>query len=151
MVHSSRIPSDMDLLIDASFVNQTIMEDEGMRTLTLVEIQEAFRKGIMKEFGDYFGISPVSLVGFLKGFIQSPKRQKALSILVEKKQQRIEEEINREKRMFYESRVKDLKHPFWKSAKGAHMKSEEDSFAHRKKIKEQRDAIMLEYDETKKH
>lgn len=145
MTHSSRISSDVDLLIDSSLVDRMIMEDKGMRSLTLVEMQEAFKKGILKEYGDYYGITPVSLIGFLKGFKNSPKRQRALSILHKREQQRKEEEKNREMRMLYEPRISSLKLPFWDSARGAKGKSTDDSSEHRRKIKEQRETIMREH------
>ena len=145
MTHSSRISDEVDLLIESSLVDQMIMEDEGMRILTFVEIQEAFRKGILKEYGEYYGISSVSLVSFLKGFLKSPKRQRALSILLKQEQQRVEEETARKMRKLYESRVNSLKLPFWDSSRHGNAKSADESAAHRKRIKEQRDKILREY------
>lgn len=150
MTHSSFNPNEVDLFIELSLINQTIMEDEEIRSLTLIEMEVAFKKGIMKEYGEYFGITPVSLVGFLKGFKKSPKRQRAITILLEKERQRIEEEKKRENRMLYEPRVKNLIIPFWKSKRGSHKITEEESSAHRKKINEQREEIMREYEITKK-
>lgn len=145
MTHSSRISNEVDLLVDSMLLNQMIIADEGMRVLTFVEIQEAFRLGILKEYGEYYGLSPASLAGFLKGFIRSPKRQKALAIVFKQEQQRLEAEIIRERRMLYEPKVKDFKRQFWRSTKGTQEIAAEESSAHKKKIIEQREKIMREY------
>lgn len=149
MTHSNRISNEEDLLIESLLLDQTIMNDEGMRNLTNVEIQEAFRKGVIKEYGEYYGITPVSLVSFIKGYMKSSKRQRALSILFEKAKRRVEEEKKRESRMLYESKVKNLKLPFWRSAREPHGISSEESIAHRKKIEEQRVRILSDYDNKK--
>lgn len=67
--------------LDVLNLDKEIMENTVLRELTLVEMQEAFRKGVMKEYGDYFGITSVSMLGFLKGFLKSDKKQTAASII----------------------------------------------------------------------
>ena len=49
--------------------------------MTLVEMQEAFRKGAGKEYGDYFGITYASMLGFLRGYLKSEKKIRATQIV----------------------------------------------------------------------
>ena len=74
-------PSPVDVEVDCAFADQMIMDDKGLAALTQVEMQEAFRRGISKEYGEFYGITPSTLVGFIKAFRNSPKRQEAIAIL----------------------------------------------------------------------
>lgn len=104
MTHSSRISSEIDLLVEASMIDQAIMDDNSIRWLTQVEMQEAFRRGITKEYGDFFGITASSVVQFLRGFMSGEKRQRAKALIREEEarkeregQQRFWKEIERMK------------------------------------------------------
>lgn len=81
MTHSARLTSEVDLLVEASMTDQAIMEDERVRWLTPIEMQEAFRRGITKEYGDFFGITAGSILQFLRGFMAGEKRQRAKEII----------------------------------------------------------------------
>ena len=89
-------PTPMEVSVDAAFADQLIMDDEGARALTQAEMQEAFRKGIGGEYGEFFGITASTIFGFLKGFRASEKRLKALDILFKKAQKEISEDRKRE-------------------------------------------------------
>ena len=109
-------PTPMEVSVDAAFADQLIMDDEGARALTQAEMQEAFRKGIGGDYGEFFGgqapgghnviaglfdgIKSLNkdsrLFGFLKGFRASEKRLKALDILFKKAQKEISEDRKRE-------------------------------------------------------
>jgi len=67
--------------VDLFTLDREIMEHSVLRELTLVEMQEAFRRGIFREYGDYYGLTAVSLAGFLKGFVRSEKKVAASSII----------------------------------------------------------------------
>ena len=124
-------PNPMDVEIDSAFADQIIMEDEeGVCSLRQVEMQEAFRRGISKEYGDFYGITPATLLQFLKGYRKSEKRQKAIAILYANEKQ---ETISAEKRLEYELKAHGLQLPFWKSSRKKEVTPEE-SEAHRKKI-----------------
>lgn len=104
MTHSSRISNEVDLLVEASMIDQAIMDDNSIRWLTQVEMQESFRRGITKEYGDFFGITASSVVQFLRGFMTGEKRQKAKALIREEEarkeregQQRFWKEIERMK------------------------------------------------------
>lgn len=92
MVHSQRTPNEYDLFIESSTLDQAIMEDEGLRGLTQVEMQEAFRRGISREYGDFYGITAPSLIGFLRAFRTCDKRMKAIAILHSHEQQKLKAE-----------------------------------------------------------
>ena len=92
MVHSQKLPNEYDLFIESSMLDQAIMEDEGLRGLTQVEMQEAFRRGISREYGDFYGITVPSLIGFLRGFRDCDKRMKAITILHSQEQQKLKAE-----------------------------------------------------------
>ena len=90
MTHSSKITSEIDLLVEASMLDQSIMDDNA-RWLTQTEMQEAFRRGITREYGDFFGITAGTLVGFLRGFMAGEKRQRAKAIIRERESRREKE------------------------------------------------------------
>lgn len=104
MTHAAKITSEIDLVVEASMIDQAIMDDNSIRWLTQVEMQEAFRRGITKEYGDFFGITASSIVQFLRGFMAGEKRQRAKAIIREQEarkeregQQRFWAEIERMK------------------------------------------------------
>ena len=139
MTHSSRIISEIDLVVEASMLDQEIM-DNNVRWLTQVEMQEAFRKGIMREYGDFYGITASSLMGFLRGFMEGRKRQEAKSIIQMRElrremegQDRLKEEIERAKASGEFVPTWGPGHTFKKEA--------EDSAAHREKIRKQAEQI----------
>lgn len=67
--------------VDVMTLDQEIMRNPFMREMTLVEMQEAFRKGVFKEYGDYYGITAVSMFGFLRSYCKGDKKQTAASII----------------------------------------------------------------------
>ncbi len=79
--------------VDLFTLDREIMDHSVLRELTLVEMQEAFRRGIFKEYGEYYGLTAVSLIGFLKGFVRSDKKVAASSIIY-KLEARKEQEAN---------------------------------------------------------
>lgn len=92
MVHSQKMPNEYDLFIESSTLDQAIMEDEGLRGLTQVEMQEAFRRGISGEYDKFYGITAPSLIGFLRAFRTCDKRMKAITILHSQEQQKLKAE-----------------------------------------------------------
>ena len=75
------------VIIDATMLDTEIMEDNLLRDLTFVEMQEAFRKGLNGEYGEYFGLTSVSLLMFLNGFLRSEKKMKASAIVRKAREQ----------------------------------------------------------------
>ena len=133
-------PNPLDVDIDSAFADKLFMEEEnGVSSLRQVEMQEAFKMGISREFGEFFGITPLTLLQFLKGYRQSVKRRMAISILYGKQQ---EETISQEKRLEYELKAHQLQLPFWKSSRNKHEVTKEESEEHRRKIAQQREEIL---------
>lgn len=87
-----QVPNEMDVAIDCNFADQMIMDDEGIQCLKQVEMQEAFRRGIAKEYGEFYGITASSLVGFLRAFKTCEKRKKAIAILYAAEQKKVKTE-----------------------------------------------------------
>ena len=67
--------------LDSIALDNEIMDNPILREMTLVEMQEAFRKGAGKEYGDYFGITYASMLGFLRGYLKSEKKIRATHIV----------------------------------------------------------------------
>lgn len=135
-------PSPVDVEVDCAFADQMIMDDKGLAALTQVEMQEAFRRGISKEYGEFYGITPSTLVGFIKAFRNSPKRQEAIAILYAQQKRKEMSAKEQENRLLYELKSHGLQLPFWKSNREKKVVTKEESEAHRQKIAEQRDAIL---------
>ena len=81
MAHSPKVTSEVDLTIEASLLDQAIMGDDNVKWLTQVEMQDAFRRGITKEYGEFYGITAGSLVGFLRSFMAGEKRKQAKALI----------------------------------------------------------------------
>ena len=90
MTHAARITSEVDLVVEASMIDQAVMDDDRVKWLTQVEMQEAFRRGITKEYGDFFGVTAGTILMFLRGFMDGEKRKRAKAIIRE-------EEMRKEK------------------------------------------------------
>ena len=133
-------PSAVDVRVDAMFADKMIMENDGLKALTQVEMQEAFRRGIAKEYGEFYGITASSLIGFLKGFRGSAKRQQAIGILYDQEQKRIQAEKERENRLMYELKAHGFVNPWGKKEKK--MMTQEEIAEHKKKIERQREEIL---------
>lgn len=94
--------------VDCVALDNEIMENSVMRELTLVEMQEAFRKGINHEYGDYYGLTSVSMLGFLKGFIRCEKKQAASAIVYKRREQEEREKNSLFFRRLYEAKKAGL-------------------------------------------
>lgn len=79
--------------VDITTLDENIMANSYLNDLTLVEMQEAFRNGIFREYGEYYGLTSVSLYGFLKGFLRSEKKA-AASAIYHKRREKEEQEAD---------------------------------------------------------
>jgi len=87
------------MTIDTDMLDASMMEDPVISNLTSVEIQEAFRAGVTGAYGEFYGISPKSLLGFLKSYIASEKKVEAhrmISMRQEKEDKEANERLWRE-------------------------------------------------------
>ena len=90
MTHQKR-PDPSDVMMDAAFFDNAVMQDWGYRTMTLPEMQDAFRQGALGNFGEFFGMTSGSLVMFLDGFLKSDKRREARAIIKAEQDRKLKE------------------------------------------------------------
>ena len=133
--------------VDLFTLDKEIMDHSVLRELTLVEMQEAFRRGIFKEYGEYYGLTAVSLIGFLKGFVRSDKKVAASSIIY-KLEARKEQEANaRFFRELYQAEkegkieVPDFSENRINGPQAKKTYTDEELAAHREKIRQQAEMI----------
>ncbi len=136
-----------NVAVDATVLDGKIMESSVLREMTLAEMQEAFNNGAFKEYGDYYGISSVTLLGFLKGFARSEKKAMA-SNLIRIAENRMEMEANaRFFRELHNAKLKgrisvtDLSDRRINGKQEKKFYTDEESAAHREKIRQQAEAI----------
>lgn len=136
--------------VDLLTLDREIMEHSVLRELTLVEMQEAFRRGIFKEYGDYYGLTAVSLAGFLKGFARSEKKVAASSIIYRLGAKKEQEDRARFFRELHERSEKEgpsaVPSPFsmhlrTEVPKARKTYTDEELAAHREKIRQQAEMI----------
>ena len=65
------------MTIDTDMLDASMMDDPTISNLTSVEIQDAFRAGVTGVYGEFYGISPKTLLGFLKSYVASEKKIEA--------------------------------------------------------------------------
>lgn len=90
-INHQKLPSWDVMTIDTDVLDAAMMDDPVIANMTSVEIQDAFRAGVTGAYGDFYGISPKSLLGFLKSYVASDKKIEAHRLIT----MRIERE-NRE-------------------------------------------------------
>lgn len=132
--------------VDSVALDSEIMEDKVLRDLTLVEMQEAFRKGVNREYGEYYGLTSVSMFGFLKGFLKSEKKREAVALVC--RQNEIDErEANA--RLFREMHghidVPEFTSFKFREKSEKKTYTPEESAAHREKIRRQAEEIRKQY------
>ena len=102
-------------------------------------MQEAFRRGIAKEYGEFYGITASTLIQFLKGYRSGEKRARAMAILYEKEQKKAQEEDALFWKTLNEARKKGFNIPTF-----THTPFEDDK-QHKERIARQREEILKKY------
>jgi len=138
LAHSAKPGDDTDKAIEATFADKLIMEDPVLRGLTQVEMQEAFMKGVGREYGDFYGITASSLVSFLRGFLKSEKRLQAKAIVREAEER---ERAEADRRFWKEISRAVHEDGFQVPDFGNKAELREAYDEHRRKIAAQREAI----------
>lgn len=85
-----------EALIDATMLDSRMMQDQYIRDLTLPEIEDAFNDGMFGEYGEYYGVTAITLYGFLDGYINSDKKREAAAIVRKSKSEERAEKTKRE-------------------------------------------------------
>ena len=133
--------------VDLFTLDREIMGHSVLRELTLVEMQEAFRRGIFKEYGEYYGLTAVSIIGFLKGFVRSEKKVAASSIIYKLEAKKEQEANARFFRELYAAEkegkveVPDFSANRINGPQAKKTYTDEELAAHREKIRQQADMI----------
>ena len=70
-----------NLVIDATTLDETIMEHPIISDYTLDEITIAFRKGLFGQFGDFYGVTAISCYMFLEKWLKTPEKQEAIKLV----------------------------------------------------------------------
>lgn len=135
------------VMLDAGAFDEAVMRDNAMRDLTLVEMHEAFVAGFTGDYGDYFGITARSLVGFLRGYLRSEKKLESARIIQKRDEQaeaertaRFWRELNQAEK---EGRITIPKFGSGKEARRSMTDAERK--AHREKIAGQAEEIYGRY------
>lgn len=59
------------LQVDAAALDEAMMHDKDIADLTAPEIEFAFYHGTMGEYGEYYGLTPRTFMGFLREFFKT--------------------------------------------------------------------------------
>ena len=106
-------PSWDAMTIDTDMLDASMMDDSVISNLTSVEIQDAFRAGVTGVYGEFFGISPKTLLGFLKSYIASEKKIEAHRLITRRQAQEDREANERLWREIQEQKAKGMFVPSW--------------------------------------
>lgn len=72
---------DWQVEFDAKVLDEFIMDDCYAKDYCFPEIKDAFKRGLMGDYGEYYGLTAESLYGFLRGYFMSAKKRKATEIV----------------------------------------------------------------------
>ena len=108
-----RQPSWDAMTIDTDMLDASMIDDPVISNLTSVEIQDAFRAGVTGVYGDFYGISPKSLLGFLKFYVASEKKLEAHRLITRRQAQEDKEANERLWAEIQAQKAKGMFVPSW--------------------------------------
>lgn len=76
-----QMTEDWQVEFDANALDEFIMDDHFASDYTFPEIKDAFKRGLMGDYGEFFGLTAESLYGFLRGYFMSEKKRKATEMV----------------------------------------------------------------------
>ena len=112
IAHQKQPTWDM-MTIDTDMLDASMIDDPVIANLTSVEIQDAFRAGVTGVYGEFYGISPKTLLGFLKSYIASEKKLEAHRLITNRQDQEDREANERLWREIQEQKAKGMFVPTW--------------------------------------
>ena len=112
-INHQRLPSWDMLTIDTDVLDASMMENPVIANLTSVEIQDAFRAGVTGTYGEFHGVTPKSLLGFLKAYISSDKKLDAHRLITMRQEKEDREANERLWAEIQEAKAKGLFVPTW--------------------------------------
>ena len=101
------------MTIDTDMLDASMIDDPVISNLTSVEIQDAFRSGVTGAYGEFYGISPKTLLGFLKSYVDSEKKLEAHRLLTHRQEQEDREANERLWREIQEQKKNGMFVPTW--------------------------------------
>ena len=101
------------MTIDTDMLDASMIDDPVIANLTSVEIQDAFRSGVTGAYGEFYGISPKTLLGFLKSYVASEKKLEAHRLLTHRQEQEDREANERLWREIQEQKKNGMFVPTW--------------------------------------
>ena len=138
-----------DAIIDAAALDTMMVRDPLLADLTQPEITEAFRDGLFGLYGEFYGVTAMSLYGFLLSFLGTDKKRDAAA-MVRRAREREREERNRlereeERRRTLAEMEEAKRNGTFRPTGRAWYRPEEaagtDSAAHREKVRRQAEEI----------
>ena len=108
-----KLPSWDALTIDTDVLDASMIDDPVIANLTSIEIQSAFRAGVTGMYGEFYGITPKTLLGFLKSYIESDKKIEAHRLIAMRREKEDREANERLWREIQEQKAKGMFVPTW--------------------------------------
>lgn len=102
-------PSWDAMTIDTDMLDASMIDDQVISNLTSVEIQDAFRAGVTGVYGEFYGISPKTLLGFLKSYVASEKKIEAHRLITHRQ---VQEDKEANERLWAEIQAQKAKGMF---------------------------------------
>lgn len=112
IAHQKQPTWDM-MTIDTDMLDASMIDDPVIANLTSVEIQDAFRAGVTGVYGEFYGISPKTLLGFLKSYISSEKKLEAHRLITNRQEHEDKEANERLWREIQEQKKNGMFVPTW--------------------------------------
>ena len=109
----SKMPAWDLMTIDTDMLDASMLEDPVIANLTSVEIQDAFRAGVTGVYGEFYGISPKTLLGFLKSYVASEKKLEAHRLITQRQVKADKEANERLWAEIQEQKAKGMFVPSW--------------------------------------
>ena len=133
----------------AAALDSMMMDNQYMADLTQPEIVDAFRSGLFGAYGEYYGLSAISMYKFLDGYINSEKKREAAGIVRKTREGMLKERRERERaqeqaRIRAEMEEAKRNGTFVPTGRAwfRPMKAETDSEEHRERVRLQAEKIM---------
>ena len=141
-----------DTTVDAVALDEMMTRDQYIADLTQPEIDEAFRNGIFGRYGEFYGVTAMSLYGFLEAFIGSAEKREAAELVRKAKREDARREEEERERRKIRAEIEEAKRNgtfvptgrAWYSPKKVDdaLLESDNSAAHREKIRRQAEEIL---------
>lgn len=73
-----------EIVVSAVALDEMMMQEPAIADLTQPEIEQAFKNGVFGKYGEYYGLTAMSLYGFLEAYLDSDIKKEATRRIREK-------------------------------------------------------------------